>query len=373
MSDRQTFLKEKPYAFVPLLKQCKRRSYSAHNQGEKDTYSGKLNLKITVVTPLHIGGKQQDYDENGNVIKRQMRRNKKMIIPGSSLKGVIRSIAEAVSYSCAVKVPDLMLEKILPANNNQSCFNIKDGLCITCSIFGMMSKSESYKGKVNFGEFVLENNKSIYKKIPLLETPFKNYPTPHDVFSVSQKTDNYGNERLYYCKACKTGNCQECGKEEFFRSIEAAGKEREMEFRGRKFYGVSLDKENQTKEKGTCYEMIEPESVLRGEILFQNLREEEGRLLAYALGIGGYFPIRLGYGKPLGYGKVKVELESVESMEGRYFLGKEITKDMVEGWGESYRIDNSTEIKEIITTFEGIMNREWRKCDAKRSDTTNSY
>ncbi|MCI9368955.1 MAG: hypothetical protein HFH65_01280 [Lachnospiraceae bacterium] len=378
MSEFQTFLKDKPYEFVPLLEKCKRIQYSEHNVLERDTYNGKLKLKITVESPLHIGGKQQDYDEKGNIIKKQMCRNGKIIIPGSSFKGVVRAVAEAVSYSCAVKLPNNILKKALPLANNCCCSNIEDGLCITCSIFGMANESGHYRGKISFGEFILETGELVRKTIPQLESPFKNYPDSHDVFGKKKGKHIYGNERLYYCKACDTGNCQNCSKEEFFQCIEEAGVEREMRFRGRKFYNpdrINSNKgtegkrevtnkkefdnseENVNKEQ-TCYEMIESGSVLRGEIIFQNLREEEGKLLAYALGIGQTFTIRLGYGKPLGYGKIKVELESVENISNRYAINKELNESIVRDWIQEYKTNSPDDIQEVICELERIMSKK---------------
>ena len=354
MPGNQTFLKDKPYEFVPLLDKCKRIEYGKQQIKAQRIYSGRLKLKITVESPLHIGSKQQDYDINGNVIKKQMRRNGKVILPGSSLKGAVRSIAEAVSHSCAVKVPDNVLKDILPPENKFPCSSA-GVLCMTCYIFGMMGETESYKGRVQFGEFVLESGDLINKRIPLLESPFKNYPKVHDRFGTAGRRCNYGNERLYYCMACETGNCGSCTKEDFFQKIETAGTDRKMGFRGRKFYstGKKIVPENK---KETCYEMIAPGSVLKGEILFQDLGQEEGRLLAYALDIGHYFMMKLGYGKPLGYGKVKIDIEDAEGVGNRYPSVKEINKEIVQRWAKEYRIDNTDEeIKAVMSELERIM------------------
>lgn len=356
MPGQQTFLRDKPYEFVPLLDECKRIEYDLIK--EQRSYSGKLRLKITVVSPLHIGSKQQDYDSNGNVIKKQMCRNGKIILPGSSLKGAVRSVAEAVSYSCAVKVPDDVLLKILPPQNESRCSGAGK-LCMSCYIFGMMGKAGNYKGRVQFGEFALESGGLINKKIPLLESPFKNYPKVHDKFSADGKKHNYGNERLYYCKACETGDCENCTKEVFFEKIETAGTNRQMGFRGRKFYSTRKEIVSGTN-KETCYEMIAPGSVLKGEVLFQDLRQDEGRLLAYALDIGNYFMMKLGYGKPLGYGKVKIEIEDAESIGSRYPSAKKIDKELVEKWAQEYRTDNTDELKTVMSELERIMSNAER-------------
>lgn len=353
----QTFLKDKPYEFIPLLEQCEPIDYNEQIAEGKCIYSGKLRLKITVMSPLHIGGGLQDYDNKGNVIKKQMRRNGKIIIPGSSLKGSVRSVAEAISYSCAVKVPNKILRAALPVNNNQPCTSANK-LCMTCYIFGMMSKTDSYKGKVQFGEFVLESGNLIEEEIPALKSPFQNYPREHDKFHTSEKC-SYGNERLYYCRACETGNCENCTKENYYKNIKIVGKDRKMEFRGRKFYstGKELRLENANK---ACYEMIASGSVLKGEIMFQNLRQEEGKLLAYALNIGHFFCTKLGFGKPLGYGKIKIDIESVESMGVRYPSVEKIDRKLVERWAQEYRTENTDKIKSAVKELERIMSNEER-------------
>ncbi len=382
----QTFLYGKPYEFIPFLEKPEVEKYSSHNKVAENTYSGKLKLRITTLSPLHIGSKQQDYDQTGNVLKKQIRRNGNLIIPGSSLKGAVRSIAEAISYSCAAESPFQELKSLLPRENRVACSNIHQrGLCMACSIFGMANNKEGYKGKVAFGEFAWKKGNLSRQMIPVLESPFKNYPDNHDVFGSSDKS-HYGNERLYYCKACEAGDCQTCSKEKFFQCKERAGRKREMGFRGRKFYstGREISPESVREDgKENCFEMVDSESVFEGELVFQNLKKEEGKLLSYALDIGHHFTMKLGYGKPLGYGKIKVDLIGAESMESRYGLqGMKMHKDvengwsmerqnalqerkncgnyinMVTNWAEEYRKDSPEEIKAAITELERIMEKQ---------------
>lgn len=127
----QTFLYGKPYEFIPFLEKSEVEKYSSHNKAAENTYSGKLKLRITTLSPLHIGSKQQDYDQTGNILKKQIRRNGNLIIPGSSLKGAVRSIAEAISYSCAAEPPFQELKSLLPRENRVACSNIHQrGLCM---------------------------------------------------------------------------------------------------------------------------------------------------------------------------------------------------------------------------------------------------
>lgn len=365
-------LREKPYEFVPWIRTCERKESSSHASAEAGTYSGKLLLKLTVESPLHIGSGQQEVDDYGNIIKLQTRRNGIPVIPGSSLKGAVRSVAEAVSHSCAVKPPDKMLKKCLPPENREPCTNIEDGLCITCSMFG----TQGYRGKIDFGEFLQEQRRTKKERLPQLESPF-------------QDTSEFGgNERLYYCKAC--GNdcqdgwqdeCQDCTSGDAAVRIRSAGDGRNIEFRGRKFYSTDRENaENEGNRKEITYEMLNVGNVLSGEILFQNLREEEGRLLAYALNLAGSFTMKLGYGKPLGYGKVRMELTGVEDFGDRYSscgtgsedgdascekecgqggsVCKRLNKETVVRWGKEYKENcGSEDIKNAVEEFERIMKR----------------
>ena len=369
MYERQVLLKDASYEFLPLLDHSKKDSYTLHNRVEKDTYNGKMKLRILVKTPLHIGALYQEFDHEGNIIKKHMQRNGIAVIPGSSLKGAVRSIAEAVSYSCAVTVPDPVLKNILPEGNKKRCSPMDKELCITCSIFGTIGAG-SYKGKLNFGEFALKDGHIIQKKLPSMESPFKNYPNYQNYqknkdlipekFDHLKYSSNYGNERLYYCKACENGDCENCRKEEYWDHIKEAEKERNLEFRGRKFYSSDREKnaedyvKNDSEEK-TFYEMIKPGSILEGEIIFQNLSEEEGKLLAYALNIGNHFNMKLGYGKPYGHGKVEVSILDTMNMGTSYLAGKSISKELIERWSEEYR--NNNETQEIVKIFERMMKK----------------
>ena len=128
MSDKQTFLKDKPYKFVPLIEKCVK--YHSVNQGAigKYTYSGKLKVQLEVCSLLHVGTGKVEKDKYGDSLHPFVRRNGRIIIPGSSLKGAVRSVAEAVSYSCGVRLPDYKskLESALPQNNRKSCSDTRD-------------------------------------------------------------------------------------------------------------------------------------------------------------------------------------------------------------------------------------------------------
>ena len=347
MSEKQTFLKDKSYGFVPLLETCKREKRLSQHTFDAGTFSGKLKIKLIIQSPLHIGKNKQT-----------MRCNEKVVILGSSIKGIVRGIAEAVSYSCAVKLPDTRvryLEKALPHLNKNSCNKIQS-LCAVCSTFGMASKFENYKGKVVFGEFICTKEENVHtERFVQMESPFKNYPTRSDIPNYW----SYGNERLYYCQACTSGNCDICDKEFYFMKTKEAGKDRAVKFRGRKFYysdkiEIKSHEETGTK-KWTVIETLGKGSELEGEIIFQNLKKEELELLAYSLNLGNHFQIKFGYGKPLGFGKTKIELVEVEDMYSRYTRKSNLTKEKLFDMALCYKKDAPKDIRNAIECLEQIM------------------
>ena len=85
---------DKPYSFIPLLG---KKSYKINN---KHLYRGKFKLRITTLTPLYIS-KLDIWEMCDGILRKKFYNvNGKYLIPGSSLKGVVRTIAESVSYSC---------------------------------------------------------------------------------------------------------------------------------------------------------------------------------------------------------------------------------------------------------------------------------
>lgn len=355
MSDKQTFLGKKAYAFVPLIEQCVQGQGVSQQIIAPDHYSGKLLLQLTTVSGLHIGNGVR-LDEQGKMINQTIRRNGKIIVPGSSVKGMIRSVAEAVSNSCAVKLPDYRLKelvKALPLKNRTACSD-RQRLCPTCSIFGMAARTDSYRGKVKFGEFIGNNvAEPSIEMLPLQESPFKNYPERHDLFT---RDRNYGNERLYYCRACDRPDCDHCEKQNYFAMIQAAGKNREMKFRGRKFYSGEKDrKDRDTNQKKTYHEFIVPGTDFYGEVVYHNLNKQELQLLIYALNLKSNFQMKLGYGKAFGYGKVQLSLDRIEDIRTRYLNTAGLSKEEVLQMGINYKEWAADDVQMAISSLERIM------------------
>lgn len=97
---------------------------------------------ITAETPLHIGS--MDVEELAKVDMPILKdHNGKPYIPGSSLKGKVRSEAERIARASGITV-------CFPPQTDSMC---KDTLCICCQIFGSPKKA----GKIKFRDAFCTN------------------------------------------------------------------------------------------------------------------------------------------------------------------------------------------------------------------------
>ena len=146
----------KPYIFLELSdKEPAKDKPITHEKFEKLT--GKLLLRMEVVSQyLFVGSGSYDFNPNAkndevDVWFTFYRRNGKVCIPGSSIKGAIRSIVEAISNSCfSVKNKEDRVRK-----SYRKCQDLND-LCPACRLFGLAGKRDSYKGRINFSDAIPE-------------------------------------------------------------------------------------------------------------------------------------------------------------------------------------------------------------------------
>lgn len=321
----ETILGEKPYDFVPLTNKTARDKDSRHdaiiNDGEH--YSGKITLRIKALSPIHIFSGAYGEMQGEGLVKTFCRAGSIPVIPGSSVKGVIRSIVEAVANCCAPELPrkaSFKLDTCLPQETRVKCSDYTS-LCPACKIFGFTNggKDENrFKGLVSFSEFKpIDDVTMEVVKVPGLNEPFKDYP----------KNVGIGNERLYYCTRCDQ-NCYACSKD-YFLKISNGGKfNGKGRFRGRKFYFHGA---NGHIEAGPePHEAASAGTVFEGSVIFENLTKGELSVLAFALGFDGGFKHKIGYAKPAYLGSAEFSLVKCECLNARYGLpGKGLMPDLI--------------------------------------------
>ena len=233
--------------------------------------TGRIEGIIEALSPIHIGSGIMDFDQdigatqniaqlqNIEIIKTVVRKGGIAVVPGSSLKGAIRSVVEAISESCVCKTKK-GIENILRelARDFVECRKRpreRTQLCVACRMFGAMG----FQGHVEIQDAPQINGKIITKPVPELHSP------------------------VYY----------------------AADKE-----------GVPLRKfyKHETLVSGnTLVEACEIGSKFRFVVQVNNLTQAEWGLLFTAFGHHPDHPFKLKIGgaKPVGFGSIDLQIEKI--------------------------------------------------------------
>ncbi|WP_448591859.1 RAMP superfamily CRISPR-associated protein [Thermoflexus hugenholtzii] len=140
----------KPFFWIPLKGRPQKIDPPGHERFQG--LSGWMELEIEVVSDyLYVGSGQLELrlvQGREQVYYAFARRNEALIIPGTSLKGAIRGVVEALSNSCVrIKARN---ERV-PSRAHEGC-EYKKGereiLCPACRLFG----TTGYRGRVHFAD-----------------------------------------------------------------------------------------------------------------------------------------------------------------------------------------------------------------------------
>jgi CRISPR/Cas system CSM-associated protein Csm3 (group 7 of RAMP superfamily) len=269
-----------PYAFVRLPERVDRKSPAMHHNFTG--ISGVLRCRLSAITPIFLPKRQLT---TGTLQFMEYERGLPYI-PGSSLKGVIRSVAEAVSESCIGLSGELFERGDVSHKYQRSlnrifatCFQAGN-LCPACRLFGMVSNKSQFLGKVSFSD------------------------APADKFERGEPTTL---KPLMEPKPRHTSFYQPNG-----------------EIAGRKFYfhhdsiKTTMQRTDFTKTVVPLLglnEQGESQSVFEFAVNYTNLTPKEYNLLVFSLVLTQDMRHKIGGGKPLGLGTVKIEIIEARQVE----------------------------------------------------------
>ncbi len=165
-------LKINPYNFDPLADKAPNRTkwqeIPKHHRLPANTYSGHLDLRFHTITPVFIPStRTSDVDKKevqgrpGQYIRTFFRfhhNGEKPTIPGTSIKGMVRSVFEALTNSCmALYAGNYGHKNYGAATYNREKCNKEQGLCLACSVFGTTVEDKLHlQGKIMFSDAVCE-------------------------------------------------------------------------------------------------------------------------------------------------------------------------------------------------------------------------
>lgn len=246
----------KPFEFIPLPERVNRKRPTGHERYHEKHIAGQIHGTIEALSPIHIGSGIIDLGQDVELIKTAVRTSGNIVIPGSSLKGAIRSVVEAISESCICKVSNRIRQAV--PGNFLECRR-KDNLCVACRMFGAMG----FQGNIAIQDAPQTQGKVVTMKVPELHRPNPQGRVP-------QATP------------------------------------------GRKFY-----MHGQVASGQTPVEACEVGSTFRFVVQVDNLTQAEWGLIFTALGHHPEHPFKLKIGgaKPVCFGSIEFQIEQVQVEE----------------------------------------------------------
>ena len=154
----------KPFAFMPLPNRVDRKRPMGHERYDERYTTGQIQGTIEALSPIHIGSGIIDLGQDVELIKTVVRTSGNVVIPGSSLKGAIRSVVEAISESCVCKVSN-RIRRAVPRNFAECCQ--KEQVCIACRMFGAMG----FQGNIAIQDARQTEGKIVAMRVPELYAP----------------------------------------------------------------------------------------------------------------------------------------------------------------------------------------------------------
>ncbi len=260
----------KPFDFVPFAPVARADTVGHERVRGDDFISGVLELEWEALSHIAVSsGSYVLFEELGNrepgLIMGLYRVGNIPTIPGSTLKGVVRSIVEAATASCITTTR--VERRWLPIPDSST----RDGCtpahaCPACSMFGRMNRMS----KIRFGDAQPDEPiRTLGWRVKPLHNPHANDAPP------VYRTDN--------------GHGQ---------------------YKGRKFYRHGR---MATSETDAPIEAMPRQTRLTSKVWFTNLAPHEMGALCFGLGLDGTIALKLGGHKPrclgsLGSGMIALRL-----------------------------------------------------------------
>lgn len=273
----------KPYHLISLPpQQTDKATPAGQDRFRQDSsrLSGKIHLRLAVKTSTFVasgvvamGSDLSDQTRRIPLIKTSIESDQRLLIPGSSFKGVVRSAYEAITRSCLCKVSK-KYKKNLPRGYQECEVNQSRNqtqVCPACRVFGALN----WQGLVRFTDATCENTGFSTGFMPSLYRP-----RPEE-------------------------------REDYF--------DKQGKVAGRKFYYHAIKAVDKGQQQGIPVQQAGKEYVFATQLQFMNLMPAELGTLLIVLGQDSNYPIALkvGGGKPVGMGTMVVEVREMESIQAK--------------------------------------------------------
>ena len=281
-----------PYDFVRLPERVDRKRVIAHEKlGLK---CGSIRCRLTAITPILVPANQGRVGTQRFLSYRYLGAELPAI-PGSSLKGVIRGVAEAASLSCIGLSAELFfydrgISKLNVSegyrqgiNREMVTCNSTDRLCPACRLFGMVSSRSHYLGKVSIGEARTTPEKFKHGSQIILKPLMEPKPR-HTAFYLPH--EKVAGRKFYFHHTGPPRITTQAT--EYTRTV------------------IPLEGLDQSGNPRTIFEF---------DVMFTNLADDEYSLLLFSLFLTENMRHKVGGGKPNGLGTSKIECASLRLID----------------------------------------------------------
>lgn len=287
-----------PYSFVPISDKVFFPNWSdfiSYDVPFTNEISGKIEFNILVESPMTVLSGETDKDGRYLACKTAVG---EYYIPATSIKGEIRNVLNIMSFG---KIKNVIKEIKKGKRNPTMLAKTEDAIPnthldprpdLSDCIFGFTSDNRSLKGRVHFGHAFIVNE--------------ARYEFKSDIYLVEPHATYYP----FYVE----------GGKEWSR--------KDKTISGFKRYPVRVSGntyDNKGKDSRTI-QVFNKGTIFHETVYFHNLKEEELGALLSAISFHNnhdkYFH-SLGYGKPLGFGKVKIADLSVVCPETKELKPKD--------------------------------------------------
>jgi len=306
-------------------------------------YSGSLEVDIYAETPLFIHDPRSAEAHAREAALSMKNALGEYIIPGSSLKGMLRSIVETLSNSCLTlfhgeykgehgerinytsRVPD----------DFQHCTS-NAHLCLTCRTFGMLKGKQVFLGKVNIGDARVYPEQAITYE-PMYTAVLVEPKPRHEAFYLDEAKRYIAGRKFYFHHSPDLEPLSE---------------------RGPRVMGG--------KPANRHIQPLDRDSRFSFRIDFTSLEPDEFGALIQAIILEEGMRHKIGYGKPLGLGSIELRPTRLTLLDyaARYArAGARRAKEVLEGnemWDELYKHADSFIQDAMSETAMEDLRRIWR-------------
>lgn len=276
-----------PYDFARIdwSKEPERRRPVWHHRvtAQQQLYTGHLDVTLYTETPFFIADPRSTSTDTRKAAQSIKNAQGEYIIPGSSLKGMLRDVVETLGNGCFTLFDGTYERNRVNYRREvpepfQHC-DKNTWLCIACRTFGMLKERTQgvFLGKVNIGDAVALNT-SIKLYDPMYTLPLMEPKPHHAAFYLDEKKEHIAGRKYYFHHSPE--------REPLMA--------RKLEFMG----GRPANKYIQPLDYDVEFQV---------RIDFTNLEEDEFAALLLAIVLEKDMRHKLGYGKPLGLGSVSLK------------------------------------------------------------------